>query len=98
MGQLHNAVKKQDKTLFIKLETEKGIEYVRNCVFINVIRDPHMNTILHIACDNGFMHAVDASLRIHVDLNSSNVAGDTALILAVKRGRLDLVKRVPRLI
>lgn len=52
------------------------------------------HNVLHIAAKNGYFDIVEYILSFSVDINATNVSGDTALTLAAQGGHLDIIKTV----
>lgn len=49
-------------------------------------------TVLHVACCNRWLEAVESLVRKKVDLNIKTLQGETALYLAVDEGNFEIVK------
>ncbi|KAL2920227.1 hypothetical protein HK105_200295 [Polyrhizophydium stewartii] len=82
------AVRRGDLDALRRLANDKSQDYVRG------LRDLHANTILHTACHRGLGPLFEYAIQLGVDVNAVNAAGDTALILAAKRGDLGQIKRL----
>lgn len=67
MGELQEAVKKQDISRIHKLSSDKGLEWIKNS------KDLQQNSILHIACDNNLDIIFRYALKIGVDINGYNI-------------------------
>lgn len=78
----------------MQIAKDRGIDYVQKERYNALTRDLRSNNILHIGCQLGFLPLVEYSLDIVIAVNTSNVCGDTPLILAAKKGRLEIVKKL----
>jgi ankyrin repeat protein len=56
--------------------------------------DLNKNTILHIACNLNQGQILDYAISIGVDVNESNIAGDSALIVATKARNFEFVLKL----
>ncbi|KAI8912831.1 kinase-like domain-containing protein [Gorgonomyces haynaldii] len=88
MGQLHEAGRKADITTIQKLLQERGADFIKNN------KDLHQNTLIHIAFTNGHEQLLDFCFEKKLDVDASNVGGDTPLIIACKRGFVSIAKRL----
>ncbi|KAI8924287.1 kinase-like domain-containing protein [Entophlyctis helioformis] len=77
---IQDAIRKGDTETLKKMAFDKGPASVKNA------RDLYANTALHTACFKGIKSLFDYALELGVPVDAVNAAGDTALILAAKRG------------
>ncbi|KAJ3302006.1 hypothetical protein HDV03_005482 [Kappamyces sp. JEL0829] len=88
MGLVQDCVRKQDLGSIQKLQKEKGADFVKN------YRDLKQNSILHLALEIGAGEIIEYAINLGVNVNAANIAGDSPLMVATRKGNLESVKQL----
>lgn len=85
MGIVQEFFEKQDMNLIYKYAKEKGLDAIRKA------KDLRSNNLLHAGTMKNHISLIQYSIEAGISVDSTNVAGDSALILATKNGNLEII-------
>ena len=85
MGIVQEFFEKQDMNLIHKYAKEKGLDAIRKA------KDLRSNNLLHVGIIKNHVPLIQYSIEAGIGVDSTNVAGDSALILATKNRNLELI-------